>query len=476
MNNIILEKRQDILSNNNNAQSQLEYILERLHNNTTIDRFEFNEPFQGNLDFSILLKHGFNNIKTIIFGKGEITSIANLPDNLEVLKINDQYLTELNDLPKGLIHLECCNNYLTGMESFPPNLKILNISNNKLETLTNLPNTLEELYCDNNNISRLILRDIIGLEVLHCSNNKTIIIDGIPPSVKDFKSENNPFIEQNNIIDIHGSNSVRSSKTLDTESARIDYFEALKEYFKLKSKYESDYKNARINAYYNAKKRGIGKRGRANEVAKVLPKCASCNRPVGSIFTITSNKFYVATCGDVQNPCKLNIKLNRGYVSNSRDNIIIENSIEDVKNLVINAKLLSIFKYTDEESSLAKFKKLMDDYNELYSYQVNSKNVFDKLTYDPEREQLIKRKTEQIYKLVSAIKLLITEYEQEGNPNILKTAVELQVNELNPEIENLRKLKYEVMEMNNDVLIQMYSSVHKLTYYNDEPKVIKWSV
>ena len=39
------------------------------------------------------------------------------------------------------------------------------------------------------------------------------------------------------------------------------------------------------------------------------------------------------------------------------------------------------------------------------------------------------------------------QYKKEGDPNVLQMAVQLQIRELNPEIENLRRLKYEIMEV-----------------------------
>jgi hypothetical protein len=482
MNNIVLEKRQDILTNRNTAQEKLEYILDTLYKNQNIDHLEFKEPFHGNLDFSVLKKKGFHNVKCILFSdadKGEITSICNLPNSLEKLKINNQYLVELNDLPENLEELEFCDNYLTLMESYPPNLRIINACNNLLESLENLPSTLEKLYINNNNISRLSLKNNHALDVLHCSNNKTIIIDGIPHSVKDFKCENNPYIQGFDTFDIHGGNSSSKSKEdMDQLSSRISYYDAINEYMKLKNKYETNYANAKKNAYINAKTNGLGKRARANRVSAVLPKCVSCNRPVGCIFSSQKNN-YTAICGDrsPDNDCKLNIKLYRGN-SWATDTTVFELNqiIDETKESVIYTKLQTIFKYVSEDDSIENFNELMREYNDFKDFYKEMKETQSKKYNDPEREQRIKIKTEQIYKLISAIKTLIMQYDREGNPNILQTAVEMQVNELNPEIENLRKLKYEVMEMDGNKLVQRFSSNNIMSHYVQEPKVIKWSL
>jgi len=472
MSNIILERRNDILTNHNTAQKEFETILETLTRNPNIDRIEINRPLHGNINFSVLSVFGFNQIKTIIFAvKGEITSVSGFPKNLEVLKINDQYLVELNDLPKSLRELECAHNYITNIDlTNNTSLDILNVSYNKLESLEP-PENLKKLYCNNNNISKLVLKNNTVLEVLHCSNNKTIIIEGLPPSVIDFQCENNPYIK-NEYSDIHGGSPVNGG----AKETDIDYYEALQKYMKLKSEYETEFKYARKNAYEVAKLMGLRKKGRAARVAAVLPKCVSCKRPVGSIFTIKNNN-YIATCGDAQSPCPLNIKLYRGTCWDTNNYILyVKDSIEDIKELVIYTKLSSIFKYKSERTSLNKFNELMEEYNDFHGFYMGIKNTYDKQIKDPVREQLIKRKMEQVYKLIDAIKSLVMQYKKEGNPNILQTAVQMQVDELNPEIENLRRLKYEVMEMDENILTQRYSTIKNMTYCSEDagPKVIEW--
>lgn len=482
MNTLLLEKRQDIIQNNNTAQKQLESILERLTTNPNIDTLDFKDSFHGNLDFSVLAVFGFRNIKNILFGsKGEITSISHLPSGLEMLHIANQYLVEINDLPKCLVDLNCADNYLNVLDlHYLPNLKKLNVANNKLEQLENLPESLEELYCNNNEISRLILRDNLVLRVLHCSNNKTIIIDGLPPSLVDFQCENNPYIQQNNVFDIHGGKktTISSSTAAENEVRRVDYIEALNKYFKLKSKYESGLKKDRIAAYNAAKKNGAGKRGRAAAVARVLPKCVKCDRRVGTVFTIKNNH-YIARCGDAANPCALNIKLYRGNCWPTHETVAsLRDVIEDTKEMVIYTKLSSIFKYKTEKSAVDKFNELMNEYNDFNTFYSAVKNTYDLQYSDPSRDSLTQRKIDHIYKIIGAIKTLVQQYEREGNPILLQTAVRMQIDELGPEIENLRRLKYEVMEMDEDTLVQRYAAVDKSSYCVAEegPRVVKWSV
>lgn len=476
MNNIVLEKRQDILNNNDSAQIQLESILERLSGDTNIELLDFNEAFHGNLDFSILGEYGFHHVKTILFGtQGEITSITNLPNTLEKLHINNQYLVELSDLPKNLVELECRDNYLSHIDvSYLKKLVILNVSNNKLEKLEKLPETLEELYCENNQISQLILKNNLMLRILHCSNNKTIIVDGLPPSLVDFKCENNPYIEQNNILEIHGGG---SPIDIDRVSRKIDYYEAIIEYFKLKNKYESGFKEDRRKAYMRAKEQGFGKKARANKVSKIRPKCVSCGNYGGTIFKMDADNYF-ATCGAKSPDCTLNIHLHRGFCVSTNEYSRYKRFVNEIKESVIVEKLSSIFKYKSESAAIDAFNNLIEEYNEYLKEYNDIKVSYEKLMLDPDREKLIPRKTAQIYGLISAIKTIMKQYEEEENPILLQTAVKMQAEELIPEIHNLRKLKYEVMEMNADnTLTQMYSALSKQSHYGEHlPRVVKWSV
>jgi hypothetical protein len=86
---------------------------------------------------------------------------------------------------------------------------------------------------------------------------------------------------------------------------------------------------------------------------------------------------------------------------------------------------------------------------------------------------------------------LLEEYEKTNNKEILRNAVEIQVKEIIPEMENLRRLKYELMEMDNktinaggfgkpiiDVeckLVQRYANLSRYDHtFGEEPSVVKF--
>ena len=265
--NIIREQRENIIKTNNTAQSNLIGILEKLDKRTR--EISINDSLHGNLDFYVLEREGFNNVKTIILTKeGEVTSITNLPTGLEKLHCGHQFITELTNLPSSLVDLNCESNYVENLDfSKVDKLKFLKVTSNHLTQLENLPDTLEELYCNNNRIKILHLNELLMLRVLHTSNNKAIIIEGLPPSVVDFQSENNPYIE------IEYANMHRSGeKTSENSERRLDYIESLHDYFKLKSKYEEQNFKLKKKAF----EKGKTKKSKLRMVSSVVLKCINC--------------------------------------------------------------------------------------------------------------------------------------------------------------------------------------------------------
>jgi hypothetical protein len=483
---IIREQRENVIQTNNTAQGVLIGILEKLEKRTS--ELIFYDDMHGNLDFSVLESEGFHNIKSIILSKeGEITSISNLPNGLEKLKCNHQLLIELSDLPSSLEELDCQYNYIEHLELSKLNkLKVLQISNNHFRKLENLPESLEELYCNNNRINILNLKDLLSLRVLHCSDNKSIIIEHLPPSIVDLKSENNPFLEIN-YANLH-SNKKTGGNNEDVEE-KINYIDALNEYFKLKNTYEEKVLKDRRKAFG----RGISKSSKRKLAREVIPKCIKCGQLGGTLFKNYDNT-YKAICGNKKSPCNLNIELYNGnFYENSYVLDIMHETINDNRTNIIKDKLNTIFNFESSKEVAKKFKEELEEFhfNDEYYTELLDKN--NNLYKNEIREEQIKRKTKHIYDLINAIKELVEQYEKDGNRELLKTAIQIQSKELNPEIHNLRILKYEIMEMNSQkikggisakeedeidnesnlfILFQRYADLFKMEHNMDKPQTV----
>jgi hypothetical protein len=430
---IVIETRENIVSTNNTAQESLTTILEGL--SQEIKELVIQDSLSGNVDFSILEQMGFKNVRTISFTKkGQVTALWNLPSKLNKLQCNDQYLLELENLPSGLIELHCSHNHLRSIDLSKLNkLRILGISDNIFSELENIPHGLEELYCNNNNIRNLNLRDVISLKVLHISNNKTVIIENLPASIIDFKSENNPYIN----IDYANSHNKEVANNIS-----IDYIEALHEYFKLKNNYEAILHADKKKAF----EKGSNKKIKRQLVSRVIPKCINCKKAGGTIFTTKVQNYY-AICGS-KTPCNLNIQLENGLCYNTSNTLFLEkNELDEIKTKMIVEKLNNVFNYTNEQTSVKLFKEYLEQFNYYNKEYAEILEQYNNQYKDKLREEKIAAKQQQIYTILDSIKELVNQYKKDGNTELLKNAIDIQIKELHPEIHNLRLLKYEIMEM-----------------------------
>jgi len=156
----------------------------------------------------------------------------------------------------------------------------------------------------------------------------------------------------------------------------ISFNEALNNYYKFKTLYETSYNKEKRDIINNKKLSWNEKR---SNFQKLKQKCINCKRPVGTIF---SRKFnddgysgfttLSAVCGDRVNPCKLNINLKRDSVDSLENNIKeLDNSIKEDKNQIIQKKNELLFDYITTEKAINTFeeyKTILNDTYELKNY------------------------------------------------------------------------------------------------------------
>ena len=98
------------------------------------------------------------------------------------------------------------------------------------------------------------------------------------------------------------------------------------------------------------------------------------------------------------------------------------------------------------------FKDLLDRHNENYN--------------NPHKKELIQKKKDAIYKYIENIRELLKEYEKTDNIEILKSVVYIQTKDLLPEINNLRLLSKEIMEMNIETIVAGgFGALPLINYY-----------
>ena len=476
---IITELRDEVFKNNNTAQKTLLSILDRIKEHkkpsdqnegesdkdyllrlsqehitqkTFIDShhkfsdtIEFSESFSGDLDLSILAELGFRNIKTIIFSKGKITSIRGLPESLIYLVCPNNLLIELENIPDSIEHLDIENNHIKAVALSKKNkLTYLNISHNTFEELESLPKSLLQLHCNNNKIKYIYFNGNVNLKVVNISNNPITIIDNLPEDLREFMFDNTPSIEFRNSGNIPVHNVAAINEENDIRQS-IQYVDALNLYFQLKNQYEEKYHSAKRKAFKTSKSK---KQGKLRSSA-VKPKCVNCKREVGTLFE-KRDKHYTAICGDSVQPCNLKIDLFTGYYSSLVDTIYIFKEIQDqLKDTIIMQKLDTLMNYVDETRALKNFKENMSKYSEDSSFVKELINEYDELYNNANKQDEISKQRNKIFLIKDKIQQLIDDYKGNENREILKTAIQLQKDELIPAIEHIRRLIAEHMEINS---------------------------
>lgn len=475
--NIVEQQREQVIRENNTGQKQFLDILENYSRQSTT--LNIQAPLHGDVDLLPLQQLGFGLINTIIFSKGEITSIQNIPNSVTSVTCTENLVKTLENLPNSLTHINFSDNVLNSINVHNvKNLHTLILSNNKLTSIENLPSSLIELICDFNLLQQIDLQDLVNLKKLNISNNKITLVENMHENV-ELIMENNPGIifRNSDVSQIGGDDGD------DTNQNNTNYDDALNEYFRMKNQYEKQIHSKKMDIYIREPNKKIAKR----LLLQYNPSCVKCRRPVGSIFKKKEDNKYIAICGDTQNPCNLNIEIFTGSLLNSQLIFdISKEDFDDIRDIVIRQKLDTLFDYVSEEESAKLFKTQTEAYIEaekLYKIYLDKHN---ELHNNPIKKQQIQDKIKSIFTLIETNKNLVGEYKKTHNREFLKAAVDLQRTDIKSAVDSLRSLKYEIMEINSvktnktfplNTLFQKNISLSKLNFSTGEPpRVISFTV
>jgi hypothetical protein len=353
------------------------------------------------------------------------------------------------------------------------------ISHNEISTLENLPKSVVSLKCDHNKIGRLNLSGLEKLDILHVSNNPITIIENLPEGISDFQMENTPSIEFRNGLGLPTPALTTTESNDDSEN--MDYQDALNNYFKMKTKYENDIYKMKKSIFDNEPNKKLAKK----KVSGIKPKCINCKRAVGTIFSNgKKDGRYTAICGDSEpnTKCALNIVIFSGNYMNLEYMLdLFKEEVDEIKDTIIKQKLKTLFNYISEESSVKIFKKELQSYTENSGVYKKILDNYNEIHNNKEKKLTINKKITEVFRLVEHNRELLSEYQKTNNAEILMNSLDLQIKQIAPEIRNLRLLKHEVMEIDNETnrdefkLIRYPNMLNTIDYLNGEPpRVIKY--
>jgi len=440
--NIIRQQREHIITNNNIGNTELANILE--NTNKQIESLVIKESLHGDLDFSIIKTMGFGLIKEITIHEGDVISISNLPEGLKKFTCTKNLLIELENLPKSIEELDVNNNYIEVVSiDYLKNIKVLNCASNKITELKELPSSIQEIRCENNSkLTSIHLGNIQQLNVLNVSNTNVHIIYDYP-GVVDFKMENTPSIEFRDAVENISLNNAKHENLEEEMKIKQNYIEGLNEYFSLKNNYKKKLLEAKRKVFKSAVTKKIAK----NSAATVKIPCIKCQRQVGTRFLNKYDK-YMALCGDTQNPCTLDIQIYTGEIDMYKEHLYDNyQNIQGLKQNIICKKLDSLFSFVTKEDSVNDFKDELEKYTIATKVYAELLDIHNNIYNNPDKDLLIDKKNEVIFRLKESIHKLLDEYKDTNNKDFLKQAVLAQYKQLTPEYRNLRMLKYEIMEM-----------------------------
>ena len=461
--NIIEQIREDVIADNNTAQISFDNLLKGCKQH--IDELHIPFELHGDLDLSIIKTAKFNNLIKLVFREGELTSLKNIPGYMKVIECPHNLLKTIVDIPGSLTHLDIRENSIKTLDlKQASGLIVLHCEDNVLESISNLPKNLEELYCEKNSLKILELEGVSKLNTLHASSNPVLIVQNKPNALVNYKNDNNALYT-------HDTNISEKEVTTKDILNKVNYAEALDNYFRIKHKYESELLTEKRKAF----SKGKTKKDAMQRSRSVVKKCLNCRKSGGMSFKTTSDR-YTASCGNSHNPCKFNIELTRGsYLLSETYLDAMGDILNDTRQIIVKQKMDAIFEYVSEDTSSRTFKETMKRYEEDSSLYNSEMKNFNELYNNAKQSDDIKKRQVIIYNINQKIKLLSNEYKENRTTSALKVIVNIYQSELIPEMENLRRLKYDIMEVIDDRLVQI--EVHpsrEEVNDSEEPTVIKF--
>lgn len=268
--------------------------------------------------------------------------------------------------------------------------------------------------------------------------------------------------------------------------------EAINEFYRMKGKYEEYVYSKYIQPLINNKT--LSKKEKKQAYSKLpKPECINCKRNVGTIFSIVPDptnepfRIFTAKCGDLIEPCALNIQIQYSF-RQQLDATIDEDfkKINKIKLDIIKEKNNLLFfmndKISTSETALTKFNELTDklkDETGMFGYYIE-KNIL--LNDNPVKRDLLKKTIDEFGKeMLLPFKNLITKYTETCDEQAVTEAVRFYKEEMMPKLKEIMSLKYDTTMVEYDESTKEYKLIqlpHSLEnnedYLKSDDKVISF--
>ena len=252
-----------------------------------------------------------------------------------------------------------------------------------------------------------------------------------------------------------------NSKKEIPQDEYLKYLDEIKEYYDLKTKFtkqKSILKNKIISSNNSIENKKL-------QFAKLKLKCVNCNKDGGTIFKET-DKLLQATCGNVKEPCDLNIQIVKmSQTMLDKELININNKIKIIKNKIVTTKLNFLFNYIEEAKAVELFdnyKKLLNNYQEIHN---NLFNDYTSVVNNIDKKNLLNTKTLENIDNINNYKEFINLYKETDDKKYLSDAIDLYNNNIKLLDKDIRELKYNINNIeikNNDDVNILYDTLYIL--------------
>jgi len=249
--------------------------------------------------------------------------------------------------------------------------------------------------------------------------------------------------------------------------------EAINSYYKLKEKYDQKYNSAKQRIITDVRYTTKEKQQKFRQLKRT---CIHCKKDGGSIFTDKDDKLKVV-CGNIQDPCKLNIEIDKGKYRNSGDLAEeLGRELEIIKTTMVKIKLDFLFGYISEEDALVKFNAIKESIQKKSDAYQKVEIFYLNVTDNKEKRTLINEAKETLYVDIQKIKDLCKVFEINLSKPLLKTAVEIYVHDVIPVVESIIDLEYVYKTVDKvddeNLLIEKAYTISELEYTIKPGKII----
>lgn len=264
---------------------------------------------------------------------------------------------------------------------------------------------------------------------------------------------------------------------------QITAIEAINEFYRLKEKYQDVYYQKYVKPIINSYTSTTEKRAKYSKLPK--HKCINCDREVGTIFSIKTNldddiKIYSIKCGDVQDPCPLDIEINySNRIPMDREIREVLSDIDKIKLRIIKEKNNSLFFGKNVIDTFNKLTEILKIDSERAGFIIETNIIRND---NPEKLALLKKKIDEFGKgSILPFKRMVAEFNETNDELIMNQAIMFYINEMLPKLKEIQSLKYDINTIEYDEtdniyrLIQMSKSLESNELFHKmDDKVVKF--